>query len=96
MGRQAYQETRQSFLDKYSFGCASSSECRVVSLFNRCEQCGYGAIWYGSGDNFASNLANAAQMDCSSCPPQEPEPCVAPPMPAVCANNRCIILDTLQ
>lgn len=88
-GRQAYAKQRQAMAEKYSYGCASSSECVTVAPVNSCEQgCAYATVWYGIADSFESNLSNLAAMTCSSCM-QGPIPPCAAPKPPVCINARC-------
>ena len=88
-GKQAYAKLRAEFLNKYSYGCASNSECAIIAPVNMCEQgCSYSAVWYGVADSFETNLANAAAANCSSCTQGPIPPCVPPPTPQ-CINGQC-------
>ena len=88
-GKQEYAVLRKEFLNKYSYGCASSSECAVIAPVNSCEQgCSYAVVWYGVADSFEANLSNAAAANCSSCMQGPIPPCVPPPMPR-CVNGQC-------
>jgi len=89
-GQQAYLVQRDSFLQKYRAGCASSAECVIVAPLNRCERCSYASVWYGAADSLESNLSNSADMYCSSCK-LGPIPCPPPPAPE-CIKGVCDFL----
>ncbi|MEI9951835.1 MAG: hypothetical protein WDO74_23345 [Pseudomonadota bacterium] len=89
MGVQTYSAQRTAMLKKYSLGCSRSSECVTIAPVNLCEHgCSYGALWYGVADSFESNLSDAADMYCASCPQVPVPPCAPPPM-ARCINGQC-------
>ncbi|HYP76552.1 MAG TPA: hypothetical protein VER12_11375 [Polyangiaceae bacterium] len=91
-GLQAYSMQRDAILNKYSYGCASDSECELIAPKNLCEQgCSYAAVWYGVADSLESNLSNAADMYCSGCKQGPVPPCVAPAV-SVCVNNQCSLV----
>gem|GEM_PF-1413699 len=88
-GKQQYAALRAEFLKKYSYGCASNSECAIIAPVNLCEQgCSYAAVWYGVADSFETNLSNAADANCSSCT-QGPIPPCDPPSTPKCVNGQC-------
>src|SRR6478752_7496970 len=88
-GQQEYAVQREAMVEKYSYGCASSSECVLVTPVNACEQgCSYAAVWYALTDSLESNLSNLADANCSSCMKMPIPPC-APPKAPVCFNGRC-------
>lgn len=88
-GQQEYALQREQMVEKYSYGCASSSECVMVAPVNACEQgCSYAAVWYGISDSFEANLLNLADMNCSTCMKMPIPPC-APPSAPSCVNGRC-------
>ena len=88
-GQMNYAKLRQQYLDKYQDGCKVDTDCVVLAPVNLCESgCGYAAVWYGSGDNFTSNLKSDADTDCAACMQGPVPPCVAPPA-AHCVMNRC-------
>jgi hypothetical protein len=91
MGLSAYASQREAILDKYRYGCASASECAVIAPVNLCDSgCSYAAVWYGVADSFESNLSNAADMFCASCPPMPQPPCTPPSMPR-CIDGQCLL-----
>lgn len=90
-GQQEYRAFRAELLNKYSYGCASNSECVLIAPVNLCEQgCSYAVVWYGVADSFDTNLSNAADMTCSSCPQGPIPPCAAPPTPK-CVAGQCAL-----
>jgi hypothetical protein len=89
MGRTAYASQRETLLTKYSYGCASASECVVIAPVNSCESgCSYAAVWYGIADSFQSNLSNMAHKFCETCQGM-PEPPCAPPLAPRCIGGQC-------
>jgi hypothetical protein len=88
-GQQEYRKVREQMAEKYSYGCASDSECVIVAPATACEFCSYAAIWYGLTDSFESNLSNLAAMQCSTCPVVPIPPCVPLPVAASCKSGRC-------
>jgi hypothetical protein len=88
-GRVQYAMQRQAMLDKYSYGCASNSECVAVIPRNACEQgCSNAALWYGLADSFEANLSALASMTCSSCMQAQVPFCEPSPKPS-CFDGRC-------
>jgi len=88
-GQQEYAMQRSVMVDKYSYGCTSSSECVVVATVNSCEpSCSYAVIWTGAANSLESNLSNLADANCSSCK-QGPLPACEPVPPPSCFNGRC-------
>ena len=90
-GKELYAEQRAQFLDKYSRGCASASDCTVVAPMNQCEPgCQYEAVWKGAASFFSENLSSLASMSCANCGVQPIPPCLPPAAP-FCINGQCLL-----
>ncbi len=84
-----YQDTRTSVTYKFSYGCASDSECAVVAPANLCESgCNSEAIPKSLVDSYTEYLKSEATQDCAGCKQGPVPPCVAPTA-AHCYSGQC-------
>ncbi|HET7543698.1 MAG TPA: hypothetical protein VFK05_27685 [Polyangiaceae bacterium] len=89
VGQQEYAMQRSLMVDKYSYGCATTSDCVLIATVNACEPvCSYAGVWSAVADSLQSNLANLADANCSSCM-QGTLPLCPPVQPPTCVNGRC-------
>jgi hypothetical protein len=84
-----YETSRAQFVDKYSHGCDTDSDCVVVAASNACEAgCRYVAVWSVAVMDFISNSSSQGAIDCGACRSGALPSC-GPPPPAVCVNHVC-------
>ena len=89
-GQKNYAATRAQFADKYKDGCSSAADCVQVAPYNRCESdCAFAPISTTALNDFTSNSASAALMDCASCPMLPPPPACTPTSTVVCVMGQC-------
>ncbi len=89
-GEKNYAALKAALLSKYTYGCATDTDCVVSAPTNSCEPggCGWVPVWKGAVESLNSNLANEAALDCVACGAVPVPPC-APPLPTRCVNQQC-------
>jgi hypothetical protein len=87
-GQQAYQQMRETLLDKYgSVGCMNSTECTLVQEDNACVVSCPVVLPTATASSYIDNL-NSSAAGCATCDVPLPSPCPASG-PAACVNGKC-------